>query len=274
MATFLFWNLNRKPLQDAIVALCHEHAVDVLILAESDIPPALLLEALNRGDATKFRMPLNLSPRLSFFTKFPSDSFKSISDDGGIAVRHLVPPIGLDILLIALHLPSKLHWQDRDQTLHAVRVAQVIQEAEMQIGHGRTLIIGDLNMNPFEDGVVSANGFHAVMDKTVARRKGRTVQGKRWDFFYNPMWGRMGDGSQGPAGTYYYNGSGYVSFFWNTFDQVMIRPDLLDYFVEERLQVLATINGQSLLSPSGVPDTSFTSDHLPLLVTLQIENGV
>jgi hypothetical protein len=49
MATFLFWNLNRKPLQNALVHLCQEYRVDVLVLAESEIPEATLLEALNRG---------------------------------------------------------------------------------------------------------------------------------------------------------------------------------------------------------------------------------
>ena len=127
MATFLFWNLNRKPLQNAIVHLCQEHMVDVLILAESRIPDAELLEALNRGQSSKFQLPFNLSKRLSFFIRFPRDSFKPILDDGGIAIRHLVSPIGLDILLVALHLPSKMHSRDSDQAFHIVRVAQVIK---------------------------------------------------------------------------------------------------------------------------------------------------
>ncbi len=93
-------------------------------------------------------------------------------------------------------------------------------------------------------------------------------------FFYNPMWGKMGDNSQGPPGTYYYNDSSYANLFWHTFDQVIMRPDLLEYFSDESLQVLDSIKGVSLVSPDGIPDTSIGSDHLPILVTLQIEQEI
>lgn len=272
MATFLFWNLNRKPLIDRVVALCHERSVDVLVLAESTISDTALLQSLNRGQVSKYRLPFNLSTRLQFYVRFPPHSFRPVSDEGGIAIRHLVPPIGVDMLLVALHLPSKLHMRERDQALHAVRVAEAIQEAEGHIGHNRTLVIGDLNMNPFEDGMTGASALHAVMDKTIAGRGGRIVQGKRWEFFYNPMWSRMGDGSQGPPGTYYYNDSGYVSYFWHTFDQVLMRPALLEYFRDDQLQVVTTVEGESLLTPNGIPETS-GSDHLPVAATFRIEQG-
>ncbi len=49
MLTFLFWNVNKKPLQNLIAALVEEHRVDVLILAESDITDVAMLRALNTG---------------------------------------------------------------------------------------------------------------------------------------------------------------------------------------------------------------------------------
>ena len=256
-----------------IVALCRQHEVDILVLAESEIPDALMLESLNMGEISQFRLPSNPSERLRFFIKYPHDSLKPIRDDRGIAIRHLTPPIGIDITLVALHLPSKLHMSDIDQASHSVQIAQMIQEAEEQIGHTRTLIIGDLNMNPFEAGVIGANALHGVMDKNIARRGSRTVQGRQYGFFYNPMWGKMGDMSQGPPGTYYYSNSNYVNFFWNMFDQVLMRPDLIDYFAEERLQILTSINGESLLATDGRPQISFGSDHLPVLTSFHIEEG-
>lgn len=274
MATFLFWNLNGKLLQSQVATLCREHEVDIMILAESKLSRAALLEALNERQASKFRTPFNPSTRLSFFIRYPARCLRPVHDDGGVAIRRLLPPIGPDILLVAVHLSSKLYYSDTDQTFRATRVVEAIQRAENKVGHTRTIVVGDFNMNPFESGVVGAGGFHAVMDRRIALRGGRTVQGKQHPFFYNPMWGRMGDSSTGPPGTYYRSASNPVNFFWNTLDQVLIRPDLLEFFSDTKLQVACDVAGQSLLSASGIPDTSFGSDHLPLVFEIDIERRI
>ena len=273
MASFLFWNLNHKPLKDQVVELCREHEVDVLILAESDVSEVALLRALNKDEVSKFRMPFNVSPRLRFFIRFPSDCFKSVRDEGGIAIRKLLPPIGLDILIVAVHLPSKLHYTENDQAFLCVRLAEAIREAEDKVGHCRTVVVGDFNMNPFESGFVSCDGLHAMMDKRIARKISRTVGGVCRKFFYNPMWGRLGDNSPGPPGTFFYQESRPVGYFWHTFDQVILRPELLQYFPDDRLEVLSKVAERSLLSESGIPDKKSTSDHLPILFTLEIERG-
>lgn len=274
MAKFLFWNLNKKPLRDQVVALCHEHRIDVLILAESRISVSDLLGALNKDRSPKFRWPLNLSSRLTFFVRYPKKYLRPVRDDGGVAVRRLLLPIGIDILLVAVHLPSKLFSREVDQTFLSARVAQMIREDEKKVGHSRTIVVGDLNMNPFEDGVVGADGLHSVMDRRIALRRDRIVQGKRSPFFYNPMWSRMGDQSKGPPGTYYFDASGQVNFFWNMFDQVLVRPELLSFFPDEKLVVVSNIGDRSLLSSTGIPDRSFGSDHLPLMFELEIEKGI
>ena len=93
-------------------------------------------------------------------------------------------------------------------------------------------------MNPFEDGMVSANGLHAVMSQGIAQRGSRTVQGKAYPFFYNPMWSYLGDASAGPPGTFYYENAQHKTFFWNMFDQILLRPDLLEFFAAENLQIV------------------------------------
>jgi hypothetical protein len=276
MATFLFWNINKKSLLTEIVSLCVQYEVDVLILAESEISEDVLVEELNKRTTSEFKVPPSyFSERLSFFTRYPSTSFKSLFDAGqdGIAIRQLLPPNSLDIILVALHLPSKLHLDKDEQSFYTWRVIRAIERAESSIGHTRTLIIGDLNMNPFESGVVASEGLHAVMDRKIAQKQSRIVKGEKRPFFYNPMWGRMGDSSPGPPGTYYYSGN-IISYFWNTFDQVLLRPALLDYFSDEKLHVLSATREKSLLSQNGVPDSTFASDHLPIMITLQLEKEI
>jgi hypothetical protein len=273
MATFLFWNISKNNLIGDIVTLCHENEVDVLVLAESEIKEIELLKALNTAQPAKFINPSNPSSYLSFFFKYPIKSIQNVTDDRRISIYQIYPPSShVRILLVALHLPSKLYGIDDDQTYRAIRVIQTIQDAEVKMGHTNTLVIGDFNMNPFENGLVSADGFHAVMDQQTARQQSRVVDGQQKAFFYNPMWGRMGDMSVGPPGTYYYQGS-YVSYFWNTFDQILLRPNLLDYFSDKQLHVISKIGDKNLLDENGRIDKSI-SDHLPIMITLQLEKEV
>ncbi len=273
MATFLFWNLQQKELTTDLVTLCHQHSVDVLILAESSLDEGHLLTALNhQRRRTKFVAPYQPSKYLRFFYKYPSTAINNIADVGRVSIKRLQPPVGIEILLVALHLPSKRFMTEDDQLCHAIEVMQVIQKFEQQLGHTQTLVIGDFNMNPFEKGLVSATGFHAIMDRQIARQQSRKVQGKPYPFFYNPFWGRLGDTSLGPAGTHYYNASSYLNYFWHTFDQILLRPALLNYFSPDQPLVLSKVGPRSLLDRQGKIKSS-ASDHLPVMITLNLERG-
>lgn len=270
----LFWNLNRKELSEELRSISQECDADIVILAESPLSDTSVLKALNVGRNRKFQLPLNLSTRLNIYVRLNREAVIPLSDSGGVAIRRIIPPLGLDFILVAVHLPSKLHLDPIDHSLLSVRLSNAISEAESRVGHKRTVVIGDFNMNPFEDGLVSADGLHAVMDRSTAMREQRTVQGEKKDFFYNPMWSRFGDLTKGPPGTYHYASSGQVCYFWNIFDQVLLRPSLLKYFQENNLKVITKFNGTNLLSDIGKPDKKKFSDHLPITINLKIEEAI
>ncbi len=269
---FLFWNINKKPLQDLLAVLVREHFVDVLILAECEIDDVTLLETLNKNQSPKYGIALSYVPnqRIKIFTTLPRESFRPLRDEGNAAFRLLKPPVGEEILLVAVHLSSKMFQSDHEQTLNATRLARSIREVEIEVGHTKTLVVGDLNMNPFEHGLIAAEAFHAVMTKEIALRESRKVSGEERPFFYNPMWGRFGDYSPGVSGTYYYGAGNQVNYFWNIFDQVLLRPQLLAFFDEKNLEILSDVGDDSLLNNNGLPDTSLASDHLPILFRLSI----
>ncbi len=176
-----------------------------------------------------------------------------------------------DILLAVGHFPSKTYQSDISQAFECSELSREIRQTEQEIGHSRTIMVGDFNMNPFEDGIVSANGFNAVMTQGIAERKFRTVQNRKYPFFYNPMWGLFGDALPGrPPGTYYYAGSEHRSFFWNIFDQVLIRPDLMNSFRNEELKILGSDGNDSFMMSYGIPDSRAVSDHLPILFRLRL----
>jgi hypothetical protein len=175
-----------------------------------------------------------------------------------------------DIVLAALHLPSKLHPNESSQILACTRWAETIAQAERQTGHTRTVVVGDLNMNPFEAGIVGAGGFHATMVRAQALRGQRTVSGQLYPFFYNPMWGCFGERDGTPAGTYFYDSSEHVNYYWNMFDQVLLRPSLVGRLSRKGIEIVTHAGAVSLLSANGRPDKSVGSDHLPILFGLDL----
>jgi hypothetical protein len=270
--TFLFWNLARKALVEPLSQLSREISADVVLLAECPDDPnfdELLLSSLSHAMQRRFyRIGMNPG-RVRFYSsidpKFWTDEF-----DGPLAHvsgRSISFREG-DVMLVGVHLPSKAYWKDGDQAFNCGEVGRDIRSAEKRLGHERTLVMGDFNMDPFEPGMIAASGFHSVMTRQLTER---TVQGSRYPVFYNPMWGRLGDQTAGPPGTFFFSkASGKpVAYFWHTFDQMLLRPTLFPQF-EDEFGALDGVGDMSLLSDSGQPDTLSFSDHLPVYVRLQL----
>jgi exonuclease III len=268
---FLFWNVKKNPVGPILSKIVEAHNVDVVILAECRDSGEMLIE-LNDANENQFHLPDIPGSRVVIYTRFLRKHIETAHSEDFFTVRLISLPETEPIILAALHLPSRLHKTDAEeyQSKVAAQVSAKIRQVEREKGTSRTVLVGDLNMNPFEEGVAAADGLHAVMTRDIARKGGRKVVREFYPFFYNPMWGRFGDTTNGPPGTYYRWGSEFTEYFWNTYDQVLIRPDLLDSFDENSVQVLTEFDGRKFLKKSGVPDKTRLSDHLPLLFALTI----
>jgi hypothetical protein len=270
MISLLFWNLNNKALIKSVTNLVLKNQIDILMLVECPIEPVDLLNSLNsEGDPEYFFAPGHCE-RIHIYTKFSDRYIKPIFEHDRLTIRHLKLPARMDILLAITHFPSKREWSGDSQSHECFNLAKDIKTAENSIGHSRTILVGDLNMNPFETGMVSANGLHAVMSKAIARKRCRTVQQQQYPFFYNPMWSLLGDSTIGPPGTCYFPRSEHITYFWYMFDQVLIRPDLLELFRNEDLRILESDGEATLISKKGYPKSKEFSDHLPIFFKLEI----
>ena len=268
MAIFLFWNMNRQPALEELRALADQHRVDMFVLADCRMSDVQLLKGLNTGRAAKFTLPVHRSGLIKILMRYPRNALQPVRDSGRVAIRRLVPPIGQDLIIVAAHLRSKLRQKPSDQEAECRRVAGYIKEAEARVGHKRTVVLGDLNVDPFEIGVCQSDGLHAVMDRATAARGSRVVQGEEYVFFYNPMWSLLGDQSSGPPGSYFYDSGTDLNYYWHTFDQVLVRPQLLPGISQGDVQVLTEAGDIPLLSGIGRPTPS---DHLPVLLRLNLE---
>jgi len=265
VTNFLFWNINRRPIQDLIVSLALQERVDVLILAECEIEVGPLLLALNTAMPVQFDFPVSQSESAKVFTRFSRDFLRARAEGSRYSIRELNLPGTLPILMTSVHLPSKQNSADDSQILESTELARAVRDQESRTGHGRSLIVGDFNMNPFEAGMVGASGLHATMDRTVALRGSRTIRGRDYPFFYNPMWNYFGDENKAVPGTHYYARNEQKVYFWNMFDQVLLRPELIPSLQNPGVRIITAVAGVSLLSSVVRPDKRVGSDHLPIL---------
>lgn len=266
---FLFWNVKKNPVGSILSKIVQEHRVEIVILAECSDRDAILID-LNAENRYPFFLTDSKETRLVIYTNFSPEFIKTEHSHKFFTIRCISLPLKKKILLVAMHLESKLHRSDIHRWVEVIGVSAKIRQVESELGISRTVVVGDLNMNPFDMGVILADGLHAVMTQAIAREKDRRIGNERYPFFYNPMWGRFGDTTKGPPGTYHKTTSSRDEYFWHTFDQVLIRPDLIDSFDEAKLQVLTDCGGIEFLRESGIPDDSRASDHLPLLFDLEI----
>ena len=266
MPRFLFWNINKREIPGFVGNLAREEDVDVLILAECAMRPERVLEQLN-AERADYQYAWGVCDHLTFFVRFDSRFITPLFESGRASIRRLTLPARQPIVVAAAHLPSKLSYSDESLFLESVQLSRMIDDVESREGHHRTVLLGDLNMNPFEPGMVGARGgLHAVGSRRIAARETRTVQSEKYKFFYNPMWNHLGDRAD-TGGTFYYENCEPVCYFWNMYDQVLLRPDLLEGFRPEQVRILSEIRGVSLLE-NGRPDKQMASDHLPVMLEL------
>lgn len=101
------------------------------------------------------------------------------------------------------------------------------------------------------------------MTKQIAGKSDRKWREEKYRRFYNPMWGLFGDLTPGPAGTHYWDSSVPSNHHWHMFDQLLLRPSLMDRL--RNIQILDRDGYASLLAANGTAVKDHLSDHLPIL---------
>lgn len=297
MLTFLFWNMGGKlpkktpakkvaerdnHLNEIIGNLTRRHAVDILMIAEWPIPLSDILKSINRNNPIPFKEPdpNSLCERVAIFPRSTVASLSRVAESARFTLRRVrvMPATRPSFLLLVAHLASKLYLSEGSQTAQAPGFNLEIRKAESN--QRRTIVVGDLNMNPFDDAMVIAEGFNAVMTREIALRGSRVVDGIAHPYFYNPMWSCFGDSTHEefppkhanhePPGTCYFGSQESRWHYWNMLDQVLIRPELVSVFRNKDLRILTSDGTTTFLTDRGLPDEFGVSDHLPLLFSLSI----
>jgi hypothetical protein len=285
--TVLFWNFNiekgdslQKLSTDAdraavIARVVGEYGVDILALAECQIPGEFLVDALREADP-RIEQPADPHPRIKFFTRFPGAQLEPWHSDGRIDVRRLALSGHNDILLAAFHCVDRRNFPT--PAMRHSNLAphlETLQEAERKAGHDRLVVFGDFNMNPYEIGMLDpASGLGAMITRDLAATHGdRTMEGRFR--FYNPMWAIMGR-AEAPGTFYWNNRADPENPFWHCIDGVLLRPSLYASFRDEDLRIIRWITGAAgekvdLIHRAQIHWQVTHSDHLPILFKLYLQ---
>ena len=121
--TFLFWNIQRKPLAGLLEAIVGHHGVDILLLAETgDGLPSRLGDLVPR---------VGRCPRVAVYAR---EAARPIRESERWTIRALETGDG-ELLLAAAHLPSRLRFSAESQDMEVLRFAREIRDLEQERGH-------------------------------------------------------------------------------------------------------------------------------------------
>lgn len=265
---FLFWNIKQNLAVISVLnSILIEEDIDVLAIAECEsIEASFTNQFCALSGFVKVSNPSGLIDKVIVYHK-PSMSRVHHAHNGQhITVWEVSDPLKHDVYYaVFCHLPSKLYMDEKEQCSFAEDFVQEVVDFENSKPVDSVFICGDFNMNPFEYGMVYSKGFHSIMDKNFVKvKETRKVNQKQCKMFYNPMWRLMGGGlNKQPQGTYYRFGYQSVEYLWHTFDQIILRPSIVNKFDDSELAIITKGISFSLLNAQGKLDKRF-SDHLPL----------
>lgn len=271
---FLFWNIRKDgTFFDVICEMVKENSIGVVMFAEfPEGDQKRLLRELQKVNHSFRYLQTVKKVKVEVFTILPESELITILDERRFTVkRYFSRTLNKNFNLVLCHLISKTNDSNAEanQAEETRYVVQAINEMERSQNNDLTIVCGDLNMNPFEEGLVGSSCFNAVMDKIIAQNLDRTVGTRQFKMFYNPMWGLFGDnGRSVVSGTHFYNPHQHVQYFWNMFDQVLIRPEVIPYFTDRYLQILTGTKSVSLLTVNHTMRTIY-SDHLPIKFSIK-----
>lgn len=260
----IFWNANKQKVNHIIAHLISEYDCDLFSLAEYEDSHEELLKELADLGLDYYHLEKGGCERIDIFTRIKPSKIKILTEKEYYTFRY-IPHDELGYVVFAfVHFPSKLFMDEIDYIEESRLLRVEIEKVETEFGTDFTAVVGDFNMNPFERGMMLATALHSFPTRVEALKKKRTVKMRAYSMFYNPMWSFLGDITP-PEGTYHYAGSHYLQLYWNIFDQVIVRPSMIDYLNPKSIKIITRFSEGPLVNEGGIPTIS---DHLPLFFKL------
>ncbi|KMW10661.1 MULTISPECIES: hypothetical protein [Lachnospiraceae] len=265
----LFWNThNNMSLDDTLIDLVLERNCTLLVLAEYENDINELCKKMNLRSKTDYK----IIPSYGGCTKIKAIIAKKYNVEI-VREQNRYQIIKIEtsyykMLVAMIHNISKYRATEEEQSENLRQLHEDVIIAENEQGTRNAVVIGDLNVNPFEKACVAANTMHAIPYASEVSSAGRLVQQRMYREFYNPMWGLLGKRNS-PQGTMFYNNGGIINYFWHIVDQFLVRPEMIDALNEDSIEIVIGTKTENFLKKNGRPDPKRYSDHLPIYVQIK-----
>ena len=260
----LFWNLEKKNNVQYLTDCIKEWQIDLIVLSEYenlDIP--FVLNDLNNdywhvaGKGGCDKITLIAQNKFAVNVKREQSRY----------VLYSIEYNNVKFNLVGTHLQDRRNCDPSQRIAVIARLMNDLKNLEDSSKCKKSIIIGDLNSNPYDRELLQMNAFHAVLFKDVIKNaETRTVDGVKYRRLYNPILHFLSEDTKNYGS--FYDTRGSSSPTWHCLDQILVSKALVDAIA--LLKYLREINGTSLISRK-MPRKEI-SDHLPLVV--QMEEGV
>ena len=169
----------------------------------------------------------------------------------------------IDFNIVGVHLQDRRNSDSAQRISIVGRLMNDLKNLEDSSRCRRSVIVGDLNANPYDKELLQMNAFHAVLFKDVIKSaETRTVDGIRYRRLYNPILHFLSENTKNYGS--YYDTRGSCTSTWHCFDQALVSKALVDAI--ESLEYLKSIGDSDLIARKG-PKRE-VSDHLPLFIQI------
>lgn len=266
MCKILFWNVNRKELSSTISKIANSTNADVIVLCEPSNQSDLTLQVLQQEVSKDFISPYSNSiDRFHCFIRSKNLDLTELHKGKRTSYTKLNIGGETNLILGLIHGPDLRNYDSAARQSFAERLGEEARFVISEKRNNKMMLLGDFNMNPYDRAMNLASGYNAMSTKACTHAKKRTHLEDKYDFYYNPMWGILGDSSVGPAGTVF-DTSNQGQYGWSTFDQVLFHHAALKYY--DQVKIISEAGTINLATSKGHPNSKEYSDHFPILISL------
>ena len=263
-------NKNKSNIDEAIVEMIVEKKCDIVLLAEYKDDLDGLCNIL-RIQSSETYVPLPNNRGCDHICGLIKKQYECESLLETTRYQILTIKTSSYVLIVgAIHNVSKLSYDDEDQHAILQQIHTDIKYIEEKWKTKNTIIVGDFNVNPFEKSLISADSLFAIPYKEELERKTVVRNGVKYEKFYNPTW-KFLSCDAAPYASYYYSNSKLVNYYWNMFDQVVLRAEMIEAFDDDSLTIISRTVSHDLLS-NQKPYSDKYSDHLPIFFKIMEGN--